>query len=65
MDFPGYDEWKLNPPEPKVIKTCEECGCEICEGETYFDLQGAVICIEKDCFTKHAMKVLTYEEKQA
>lgn len=60
-----YDEWKLNPPEPVVVYNCEECGCDIHKGELYFNSEGTILCEEKDCFTKHALKQLQYQENYA
>ena len=65
MPTPWYDDWKLNPPEPKVAYECEECGTDIYKGDEYFDVDGTILCTEKDCFTAHALKVLDYTEKRA
>lgn len=65
FDERAYDEWKLNPPDPEVVKECEECGTDIHKGEEYFDVDGTTLCTEKECFTTYALKVLDYAEKTA
>lgn len=65
MDIPGYDAWKIDPPEPEVALTCDECRRDIYKGEFYFYVDGVTICDEKDCFTDHALKVLDRIEIEA
>lgn len=65
MPVPWYDDWKQSPPEPKVAFQCEECDCDIHKGEFYFEVDGTILCTDKECFTDHALKVLEYAEKRA
>lgn len=39
-----YPEPPLEPPAPKVLFYCEECGEEICEYEYFYELQGMKFC---------------------
>lgn len=40
-------EW----PEPKPILQCNCNGCDICEGEDYYDVNGDIVC--EDCLKKY------------
>ena len=32
--------------EPEVVCTCDRCGREISEGDTYYDYEGEIICTD-------------------
>lgn len=65
MPVPWYDDWKLSPPEPKVIHTCEECGYEITKGEMYLQVDDTIICTDKECLAAVALKKIDFEENYA
>jgi hypothetical protein len=66
MEIPGYDDWKLNPPEPKVIHECEVCEYEITEGELYFTINdGTILCTDSECLLSKAREILEPEENHA
>lgn len=45
------EERRLEPDGPKVVATCDECGCQIESGQIYgVDLFGNNIC--RDCLNK-------------
>mgnify|MGYP001171385618 FL=1 len=52
MSLPNYDAWKLaSPPEPDVAGKCEECGCELFEGDdVYYEPDSRAIYCSEDCF---------------
>jgi len=45
-------ERPIDPPEAKVLLTCDICGCDICEGDEYYELPGELFDIAcEDCAT--------------
>lgn len=65
MPDPNYDEWKLNPPEPKVIHYCEVCEYEIHENEQYIKVDDSILCASDDCFIQKAREILSPTEEYA
>lgn len=50
--LPHYDAWRTaEPPEEKPLATCAYCGCEIHEGESYWELDGQAYC-STDCLAE-------------
>lgn len=39
---------RSDPDEPRAVYTCDGCGCAICEGDYFFDLDGEKLC--EECF---------------
>lgn len=31
--------------------TCEDCGCDICDGDDYYDIAGTILC--EDCIDNY------------
>ena len=52
----GLPEPPLEPPEPKVICTCEHCGDDINEGDEIVELDGEMY--HRDCFEDIAVSLL-------
>ena len=38
MGFLTDPERRTEPKEPETVLTCEECGCDICLGDTYYHI---------------------------
>jgi len=47
----GYDA--KEPPEGKPVCVCDDCGDDICRGETYYRIGDAFIC--EDCIYDYAV----------
>lgn len=65
MPTTWYDDWKLNPPEPKVRYKCEVCGEEIFEGDCYYKIDNSILCTDSDCFHTKAREIIHPEEHYA
>lgn len=52
----GMPEPSLDPPEPKVISTCEFCGEDILEGDEIVEFDGVEY--HRDCFDDIATSIL-------
>lgn len=58
MPVSWYDDWKLNPPEPKVYTKCCKCGGEIyVDSEYIVCADGTELCSD-DCFDAYAKEIL-------
>lgn len=55
-DFYRVPEPSLEPPEPKIVGTCECCRDDICEGDEIVEFEGAQY--HKDCFEDAAVSIL-------
>ena len=42
--------------EEKIIAACDNCGFEIYRGESYYNINGEVIC--RDCLGEYAARLL-------
>lgn len=66
MPVPWYDDWKLNPPEPKTMFCCEVCDYEIAKGDSYYLLDdGSKICTSEYCLLQKAKELLAPKEELA
>ena len=58
----SYDLWKTTEPDRDSQCKCTYCGCELYEGEKFYDIEGEILC--EDCgkgwLEEHASDV-TYE----
>lgn len=56
MGYYESPELSLEPPEPEIVATCDECCCLIVSGEVYGrDDMGNVIC--RDCLDKEWFRI--------
>ncbi|PRR70887.1 hypothetical protein [Clostridium thermopalmarium] len=37
-------EYRYESEMAKVVDTCSECGCNIYEGDEYYDINGLILC---------------------
>ena len=45
LDNPGYDRWKLNPPEPPESHfKCDQCHEEFYPGDRVYEIEGDNLC---------------------
>ena len=56
-------EYHLDPPEDRIFAVCDQCGGEIYEGETYYDIEGDYI--HEDCFEEYAREEYADCRKEA
>lgn len=64
LDNPGYDRWKLNPPEPiESHFVCDCCHEEFFPGERVYELDGENLCVEcaNQWFDEHFRFVQEWE----
>lgn len=54
--IPGYDEWKITPPESLPVARCDNCGCELWEGDWVFEVDGEKLC--EDCVKNDYGRIL-------
>ncbi|NLC40818.1 MAG: hypothetical protein GX763_07890 [Clostridiaceae bacterium] len=49
-----YIEYFPEPEQPEIFDECIECGCEIYEGDDYYDFEDGPVC--EDCLIEYAYK---------
>lgn len=55
-------ERPLEPPEPSVVCECDVCGQDIYDCETYWDIEGDIVC--SDCLRDYAEDYFSCYQKK-